>query len=91
MILTALKLIPDWAKVIGGCFIGALIATGPIYLYAKSATRTELQAEASKEAINRITDMEKRNAGFKNLPARDRCLALMRDSGLPDSECPDEW
>lgn len=90
MIITALKLIPDWAKVIGGCFLGALMATGPIYLYAKSAARSELQAEAGKEALNRITDMEKRNAGFQNLPARDRCIAFMRDSGLPVDEC-DEW
>ncbi len=87
MILTALKLIPDWVKIPLAMVAGALIATGPIYLYAKSAARTELQAEAGKEALNRISEMEKTNAGFKNLPASDRCIAFMRDSGLPESEC----
>lgn len=90
MILTALKLIPDVIKIPVAMVAGALIAFGPIHLYSKSAARTELQAEAGKEALNRITDMEKRNAGFKNLPARDRCIAFMRDSGLPVDEC-DQW
>lgn len=87
MITTALKIIPDVIKIPLAMVVGALLATGPIYLYAKSAARTELQAEAGKEALNRITNMEKTNAGFKNLPARDRCIAFMRDSGLPIDEC----
>jgi len=43
--------------------------------------------EAIKEASNRISNMEKSNADFRSKSAHDRCLVLMRDSGLPDSGC----
>lgn len=35
------------------------------------------------EASKRIITMEKNNEGFKSLSARDRCIAFLRDSGLP--------
>lgn len=45
------------------------------------------RAAAAAEAIHRIQELEQSNAKFRSLPSRDRCLVLMRDSGLPDSEC----
>lgn len=38
-------------------------------------------------AGKRIIEMEKNNEAFRALPARDRCLAFMRDSGLPAGHC----
>ena len=67
---------------------GALLAAAfGIYAAGKSAGKNETRVEAAKEAVERITDMEKSNANFRNLPARERCLALMRDSGLPADGC----
>lgn len=67
---------------------GALLAVAfGIYAAGKSVGRNETRVEAAKEAVERITDMEKSNANFRNLPARERCLALMRDSGLPANGC----
>lgn len=77
----------DAVKVGAGAILGAALIAGPVYLSGKSEGRVEAAAIAAAEAINRIQDLEKNNANFRALPSRDRCLVLMRDSGLPDSEC----
>jgi hypothetical protein len=77
----------DAIKIGAGAILGAALIAGPAYLGGKSAGRQEAAAIAASEAINRIQELEKNNASFRALPSRDRCLALMRDSGLPDSEC----
>ncbi len=77
----------DALKVGAGAILGAALVFGPAYLYGKSAGRAETIAAASAEAINRIQELEKNNASFRTLPSHDRCLVLMRDSGLPDTEC----
>lgn len=41
------------------------------------------QTRARIEAGKRIVEMEKNNETFRNLSSRDRCLAFLRDSGLP--------
>lgn len=87
MIDRLLGLIPNWMRMLGAGVLGALLAFGPVFLYGKSAGKTEMQAQAAKAALNRIEAMEKANAKFKTLPARDRCIVFMRDSGLPISEC----
>lgn len=79
--------IPQWGRIAIGALLGAAVAFGPIYLYGKSSGKSEIQVQAAKDAINRIQEMESNNAAFKNLPARERCIAFMRDSGLPVSEC----
>lgn len=83
----ALALVPDWIKLPGAAVLGTLISAAPIYFYAKHVEATEIQLQATKDALARIQKMEQTNATFKNLPAHDRCLAFMRDSGLPVSEC----
>lgn len=81
----------DAAKLAAGALLGALA----VYAYAQAvslpAARSEgsalERAAAAAEAINRIQELEKNNATFRSLTSRDRCLVLMRDSGLPDAEC----
>lgn len=73
----------------------ALVAVlAGIYAYHWNAVRqakNEGYALAIEEARiaagKRIVDMEKANETFRNLPARDRCLAFMRDSGLSAKHC----
>lgn len=77
----------DAIKIGAGAILGAALTAGPIYLGGKSAGRQEVAAIAAAEAITRIQELEKNNASFRDLPSRDRRLVLMRDSGLPDSEC----
>lgn len=55
------------------------------YRSGVEAERTAARIEAGK----RIVEMEKSNAEFQKLPARDRCIAFMRDSGLPIDNCAD--
>ena len=45
------------------------------------------QTKARIEAAKRITEMEKNDDEFRNLPALDRCRVFMRDSGLPEHHC----
>lgn len=55
--------------------------------FGKREGRSELQAETLRRALSRIQTMEKNDAGFRDLSGRDRCLMLVRDSGLPDGSC----
>ncbi|MBB2709641.1 hypothetical protein N2597_08160 [Rhizobium sophoriradicis] len=85
------KLIPDWLKLPLAGFLGLVIGAGVAYYPSKLVgAREERQAQqikAAKEALDRINTLEKNNANFRNLPARDRCLVFMRDSGLPEDSC----
>lgn len=47
------------------------------------------QTRARIEAGKRIVEMEKNDAEFRKLPARERCISFMRDSGLPERHCTD--
>lgn len=77
----------DYAKLGIGALTGAALMALPAYLYGKSAERADARLEAHEEALKRIQSMEKNNADFLALPARDRCVQFMRDSGLPVSSC----
>jgi hypothetical protein len=48
---------------------------------------TSEKTKARIEAGKRITEMETNDEAFRNLPALERCRALLRDSGLPEHEC----
>lgn len=85
--MAVLSLIPNWIKLAGGALVAVIAAFWFGNIYGKNVATNEIEAKAAKEAIERIQTMEKNNAAFKNLPARDRCIAFMRDSGLPESEC----
>lgn len=86
-----LRLIPDWLKLplvgVLGIVLGAALAYYPSKLVGAREERQSQQIKAAKEALDRITSLEKNNANFRNLPARDRCLVFMRDSGLPEESC----
>lgn len=49
--------------------------------------RADEQQAAKIEAGKRIIEMEKANESFRSLSARDRCIAFLRDSGLPEHHC----
>jgi hypothetical protein len=81
------KAVPVWLK-IGAAVVLAVVGAYQLgKLSGATGTRAALKMEAIKEASNRITNMENNNADFRKKTARDRCLVLMRDSGLPDSGC----
>ena len=66
---------------------GALAVFYPAKLVGRHEARQAVEIEAAKEALDRINHLEKNNAEFRSKSGRDRCLVLMRDSGLPDSAC----
>ena len=84
--MALLALMPSWGKWVAVALGGVLLVTVP-FLYGRSVGRSQLQAEAAKIAFDRIAEMEKNDAAFKNKPAYDRCVIFMRDSGLPSDEC----
>jgi hypothetical protein len=71
--------------------IGAVIGAGLLlWAYTAKVRRdviAEIEVKAAKAAIERVLELEKNNAAFSKLGARERCLVFMRDSGLPDSNC----
>lgn len=77
----------DYAKIGLGVLAGIAIAAVPACTYGKRLERQQARLEAHEEALERIQSMEKNNADFLALPARERCLQFMRDSGLPESSC----
>jgi hypothetical protein len=87
--------IPWWgnAKLIAAALAGGLILAAPAYLIGHHkgavAERTAIEAQAARNAFERIQNLEKNNEDFRNLPDRERCIAFMRDSGLPISNCDD--
>lgn len=89
--LALLARLPDLAKFAAGAAIGAVLAGGAGLTvgiwHGKSITRAEVAAEAATDALNRINNLEKNNAAFRDLPAYERCLVIMRDSGLLDDYC----
>ncbi len=77
----------DGLKSGAGAALGALLAYGPAYMHGKSIAKSQIEAEAAKEALARIQTLEKNNAAFKGLSDRDKCLEFMRFSELPESNC----
>jgi len=77
----------NYLQIAIGVAIGACVSYAPAYIHGKSVAKSQIQAEAAKEALDRITELEENNATFKALPDRDRCIVFMRDSQLPISAC----
>lgn len=71
------------------CVGAVCIAIGTVAgtWHGKSLGKAEAEATAAKLALERVQELEKNNANFKNLPSRERCLVFMRDSGLPENNC----
>lgn len=59
------------------------IAVNNAFRNGRNAEREAARIEAAK----RITEMEKSDAEFRHLSSRERCIAFMRDSGLPEHHC----
>jgi hypothetical protein len=87
--------LPWWgkAKMIAAAVAGGLILAAPAYLYGSHkgavAERAAIEARSAREAFERIQELEKNNAHFRNLPPDERCAAFMRDSGLSVDNCTD--
>lgn len=79
-VISYIKYIPAFAA---GAAVGAVLA----FYQGKAAQREETRSQVAVEALERIQEMEKNNAGFSKLSNRDRCLVFMRDSGLPVEAC----
>lgn len=80
-------LIPNWLKIGAAAVVGAALLSITSFQIGKREGKSVAQIEAAKAAIERINTLEKNNASFRNMSDRHRCLAFMRDSGLPDSAC----
>lgn len=81
------KIIPGWVKLGAAAVLGAALLSIASFQVGKREGKSAAQIEAAKEAVNRINNLEKNNASFRNMSDRHRCLVFMRDSGLPDSAC----
>ena len=81
------KLITGWVKLGAAAVLGAALLSTVSFQVGKREGKSAAQIEAAKEAVNRINNLEKNNASFRNMSDRHRCLVFMRDSGLPDSAC----
>ena len=81
------SLIPGWVKLGAAAVLGAALLSIASFQVGKREGKSAAQIEAAKEAVNRINNLEKNNASFRNMSDRHRCLVFMRDSGLPDSAC----
>lgn len=69
---------------------GAAVAVGVLAsIYAKGRIdgKEAMRQTAIIEAGKRIKQLETNNDAFRNSSARERCLAFMRHSGLPDTAC----
>lgn len=71
------------AGVVAALSLGAWWIDAAAYERGRGVERQAAVIAAGK----RIIEMEKNNEAFRALPARDRCLAFMRDSGLPAEHC----
>lgn len=81
------KLTPGWVKFGAVAVLGAALLSIASFQAGKHEGKSAAQIEAAREAVNRINNLEKNNASFRNMSDRHRCLVFMRDSGLPDSAC----
>ncbi|MGI2031937.1 hypothetical protein ACRQ1B_06045 [Rhizobium panacihumi] len=77
----------DGLKIGAGALAGASLMITPACVYGQRIERQSAQVEEAKSALSRIQKLEKSNAAFKSLPARDRCIIFMRDSELPVATC----
>lgn len=82
-----LALIPNWVKFAAGGLVALVLVACASYALGKTEGRSQAQADAARAALERINELEKNNASFRNLDDRHRCLVFMRDSGLPESNC----
>lgn len=83
LILGAASRVPWWVW----AALGAAFVVWRVEQYGFERGRSHERVAATIEAAKRIQEMEKNNAEFRSLSARERCLAFMRDSGLPDTGC----
>lgn len=87
----ALKLlwgkVPLWLKLALAIVIAVALAYQLGRWNGAADKLDELRMAAIKEATGRIISMENNNEDFRRKSPRDKCLVIMRYSGLPDSGC----
>lgn len=72
----------DAIKVGGGVVLGVGIATGPVYLYGKSAGRNE----AATAALQKSVDVLRERGKIDETISRSDIFAMCGLLGLPDDE-----
>jgi len=71
----------------GASVIAVFAVLYGVYSFGQRSERASAEIRESKKAIQRLNDLEKNNAAFRNLSPRHRCLEFMRDSGLSEDNC----
>lgn len=75
---------------IGVAAIAVVVLLCTIFFhFGKREGKAETEVGALKNAFTRIQDMEKNNASFRALPARDRCLLYAYHNGMSGDVCDD--
>ena len=77
----------DYVKIGVAAVLGALLASGPVFFYGQHKGEQNAELKAKTEALERIQEMDKNNAKFRNASQYDRCVILLRDSGLSIDGC----
>lgn len=80
----------NWLPLAGGALLGALVISGPVYLYGHHkgavAERKTIEGEAAKRAAELLKERASDDKELRKLPDRDLCIELLPD-GVPDSAC----
>jgi hypothetical protein len=71
----------DWVKIGAGVALGALVASGPLYLYGRHEGRQQAAVEAVKLAKKAYEDRNDENASVEALDPGALCVEL---GGVPD-------
>lgn len=86
-----LAIIPSWVKIAAARIVCACLLLAGAFTLGKwegsSQATAQAEIKAAKNALERINNLEKNNATFRDLTSRHRCLVFMRTSKLPDSAC----
>lgn len=72
----------DWLKIGSGTVVGAVLVSGPLYLYGKHEGRSQAAVAALEKSVS---DLRQRNKIDETISASD-AAALCRDFGLSDEE-----
>ncbi len=72
----------DWLKIGSAALAGAILVSGPLYLYGKHEGRSQAAVAALEKSVS---DLRQRNKIDENISASD-AAALCRDFGLSDEE-----
>lgn len=77
----------SYIQIGAGVALGALIASGPFYLYGKSAGRQQAVVEQLKSDVQAERDRNQSDAKLQALSDFDLCVQSLRSRGMPVDAC----